>query len=121
MPLGGWEMKLEAVPKRRQGFARPRIIVTALSLAGAAAPCPAFADEEIVVTARKRTEKLETVPEALTILTADDLAASGFITSPDIAQAVPGLMWQSILGFATPNIFLRGIGNATFNANQASP
>ncbi|MGZ6213038.1 MAG: TonB-dependent receptor plug domain-containing protein, partial [Candidatus Binataceae bacterium] len=95
--------------------------LVALGLTGLSAPSLAFADEEIVVTARKRSEKLDSVPEAITILTPDSLAASGITTSPEIATAVPGLMWQSILGFATPNIFLRGIGNATFNANQASP
>ena len=77
--------------------------------------------EEIVVTARKRTETLEAVPDAVTVLTARDLERLDLKTSSDIAAVVPGLMWQSIFGYATPNIFLRGIGNATFNANQASP
>ena len=77
--------------------------------------------EEIVVTARKRAENLESVPGSISVLTADDLESRQVTTSPDIAAAIPGLMWESILGYATPNIFLRGIGNATFNANQAGP
>jgi iron complex outermembrane receptor protein len=77
--------------------------------------------EEIVVTARKRTENLEVVPGSISVLTADDLDSRQIRTSPDIAAAIPGLTWESILGYATPNIFLRGIGNATFNANQAGP
>ncbi|MBX7198664.1 MAG: TonB-dependent receptor [Rhodospirillaceae bacterium] len=77
--------------------------------------------DEIVVTARKRTETLATVPASVTVLTADDLEALQIKASPEIAAQVPGLMWESILGYATPNIFLRGIGNATFNANQAGP
>lgn len=77
--------------------------------------------DEIVVTARKRTEALQTVPAAITVVSADDIANNHLTTSPEIANMVPGLVWQSILGYSTPNIFLRGIGNATFNANQASP
>lgn len=77
--------------------------------------------DEIVVTARKRTEVLRSVPAAITVVSADDIAANELTTSPEIAALVPGLVWQSILGYSTPNIFLRGIGNATFNANQASP
>jgi iron complex outermembrane receptor protein len=50
-----------------------------------------------------------------------DLADLSYTTSPEIAQQTPNLQWNSILGFSTPNIVLRGIGNATFNANQASP
>lgn len=77
--------------------------------------------EEIVVSARKRTETLATVPAAISVLTADDLESLAIKASPEIAARIPGLMWESILGYATPNIFLRGIGNATFNANQAGP
>ncbi len=77
--------------------------------------------DEIVVTARKRAESLASVPASISVLTADDLESLQIKASPEIAAQVPGLMWESILGYATPNIFLRGIGNATFNANQAGP
>ena len=76
---------------------------------------------EIIVTARKREENLRAVPQAVTVLTHEDLQRYGTKTSPEIAHQTPNLMWHSILGFSTPHIFLRGIGNATFNANQASP
>ncbi len=84
-----------------------------------AADVPAI--DEIIVTARKRTEVLSHVPQAVTVFRADDLARLGDTTSPELAQQTPNLMWHSILGFAAPQIFLRGIGNATFNANQAGP
>lgn len=89
--------------------------------AGAAAADRPAALEEITVTARKRVETLGDVPQSLTVYRAADLANVGDTTSIDIAQQTPNLMWNSILGFATPNIFLRGIGNTTFNANQAGP
>ena len=77
--------------------------------------------EEIVVTARKREEALTAVPQAISVLSGDDLRRFGVKTSPELAQQTPNLMWHSALGFASPNIFLRGIGNTTFNANQANP
>ncbi len=77
--------------------------------------------EEIVVTARKREEALSVVPQAISVLSAEDLQRFGVKTSPELAQQTPNLMWHSALGFASPNIFLRGIGNTTFNANQANP
>ena len=92
----------------------------ALFSAAAAAAEPAALDE-IVVTARKRTEYLANVPQAVTVYRAEDLDALGDTTSPQLAQQTPNLMWHSILGLASPQIFLRGIGNATFNANQAGP
>jgi len=77
--------------------------------------------DEIIVTARKRDEALGAVPLSVTAYSADQLAGLRATVSPDIAQHTPNLMWHSILGFATPNIFLRGIGNTTFNSNQAGP
>ncbi|TAL00538.1 MAG: hypothetical protein EPO08_13210 [Rhodospirillaceae bacterium] len=77
--------------------------------------------EAIVVTARKRVEGLDVVPQTMAVLTGDDIERRGLMTSPELAHDVPNLTWQSILGLDTPQIFLRGIGNATYNANQANP
>ncbi|MEQ9448498.1 MAG: TonB-dependent receptor, partial [Rhodospirillaceae bacterium] len=77
--------------------------------------------DEIVVTARKREEALRSIPQAIHVLTAEDLERLNVGVSGEIAEKTPNLMWHSILGFSTPQIFLRGIGNATFNANQANP
>ncbi len=77
--------------------------------------------DEIVVTARKRAEILDEVPQAVSVFTAEDLARFGYTTSPDLVRQTPNLMWHSILGLATPHIFLRGVGNTTFNGNQANP
>jgi len=77
--------------------------------------------DEIVVTARKRAETLGDVPQAVSVFTAEDVARFGYTTSPDLVRQTPNLMWHSILGMATPHIFLRGIGSTTFNGNQANP
>jgi iron complex outermembrane receptor protein len=76
--------------------------------------------DEIVVTARKRVETLGDVPQAVSVFTAEDVARFGYTTSSDLVRQTPNLMWHSILGMATPHIFLRGIGSTTFNGNQAN-
>ena len=96
-------------------------VVVAVGALPSAAAVRSVAIDEITVTARKRVEVLGEVPQALTVYRAEDLTGLSYVTSPEIAQQTPNLTWNSILGFASPNIFLRGIGNTTFNANQAGP
>ena len=105
----------------RVGFGVGTAFVGVWLFAAGALAADTAARDEIVVTARKRDEILANVPQAITVYRADDLAALGDTVSPELAQQTPNLMWHSILGFASPQIFLRGIGNATFNANQAGP
>lgn len=80
-----------------------------------------LAIENITVTARKRTESLQDVPLSLSVLSHEDLRRRGVTLSGELANLIPNLEWQSIIGQATPQVFLRGIGNNTFNANQANP
>ena len=120
-------------PVRRLGACKTapaiRLGVVMAGICGLFGPQPSAAQglsltaeiEEIVVTARKREEALKAVPQAITVLSHDDLQRFEVKTSPELAQQTPNLMWHSALGFASPNIFLRGIGNTTFNANQANP
>ena len=87
-----------------------------------AAPAWADADlDEILVTARKRPERVGDVPQAVGVFTAEDIERLGYTVSSDLVRQTPNLMWHSVVGFATPQIFLRGIGNTTFNGNQANP
>lgn len=50
--------------------------------------------EEIVVTARKRTEDLRNVPLAIDVLSADTIARRGIATTNDIAQATTGVTYD---------------------------
>src|ERR1700740_786775 len=47
--------------------------------------------EEIIVTARKREENLQSVPIAITALTADDIRAENIISPMDLKNHTPGL------------------------------
>lgn len=67
--------------------------------------------EEILVTAQKRTERLQDVPGAVTSLSADKLEEWGFGQLNDITKAVPGLV---LIGGSSPGQgqpVLRGIAS----------
>lgn len=69
-----------------------------------------FGLEEVVVTATRREERLQDVPLAVSALSADQLAGTGFKELSDIQYALPGVYFGS-----TPNdagFRLRGVGTA---------
>jgi iron complex outermembrane receptor protein len=67
--------------------------------------------EEIVVTARKTSERLQDVPVAVTAFSAEEMAARSIQSLTDIAALTPGLNFEDYLGgFGTPVI--RGAAQA---------
>jgi iron complex outermembrane recepter protein len=80
----------------------------------AAAPAPASDDNsiaEIVVTAEKRNESLETVPVAISAYTSKTRDLIGIDTIQDITNFTPGLAYSTSLDRA----FIRGVGRETNN------
>ncbi|KRB85352.1 hypothetical protein ASE00_00660 [Sphingomonas sp. Root710] len=67
--------------------------------------------EDIIVTAQRRSENLQSVPVSVTAVTASALAAKGITSTGDLNAVVPGLNFTTLLGTATPRI--RGVGSAT--------
>jgi iron complex outermembrane receptor protein len=64
--------------------------------------------QEITVTAQRRTENLQKVPIAITVVTNEQLVQSGIQSSSDLAAVVPGLVLQSSENGLQPH--LRGVG-----------
>jgi len=62
--------------------------------------------EEIVVTARKSAENLQTVPVSITAFTAEDIEAAGIRDLRDVAALTPGLVFDTMIGeyLAIPTI-----------------
>ncbi len=87
--------------------------------AGTQAATPTDGLAEIVVTARKRNERLQDVPVAVSVVSGSALLAQGATTVQDIARVAPGLFYQSIEP-SRPNIYLRGIGTRSFDAGAES-
>jgi iron complex outermembrane recepter protein len=98
-------------------------VSVAFSMAALAAPAPAPAgaaatspgDEngiaEIVVTAEKRNESLETVPVAISAYTSKARDLLGIETIQDMTNFTPGLAYSTSLDRA----FIRGVGRETNN------
>ena len=66
--------------------------------------------EEIVVRARKRTEFLEEVPVAVTVMTAADLDAAQVSDVADLEQFVPNLRFRRGRTGVDGSIYIRGVG-----------
>jgi len=74
--------------------------------------------DEIIVTARKREESVETTPIAISAFTGDTLEKRGAANIEDVSRFVPNLNISSNGGAggsgSTSNIFLRGVGQSDF-------
>ncbi len=76
--------------------------------------------EDIVVTAQRRSERLQDVPIAVTALNAGALQAAGVGSAADLAKAIPGLSFNTQLGgLGQPRI--RGIGVAASGPGLENP
>ena len=82
-------------------------------------PEPANTLGDVVVTARKREERLQDVPVSVSVVSGDALLAQGAVNVQDVARVAPGLFYQSIEP-SRPNIYLRGIGTRSFDAGAES-
>lgn len=103
--------------------------IGALTVAGLAAPAaaqiatpaPAAASdvgavEEIIITARRREESLQSVPVAVAAFSADQLRDRSITTIADLGSAAPNLFVSSgpSGGAATGAFFIRGVGQIDF-------
>ncbi|MGJ3627854.1 TonB-dependent receptor plug domain-containing protein [Sphingomonas sp. MMS24-JH45] len=82
----------------------------------ASAAEPQAASEDIVVTARRRSEPLQRVPIAVTALSGEALEARGFNSVTDIERSAPSLKFTSGNGGNSGgfNAFIRGVGEPDF-------
>jgi iron complex outermembrane receptor protein len=87
-----------------------------------AAPAAAPAEEatlgEIVVTARRRSESLQNVPQSVAAVTADTLQKLNITQFTDIQTVVPGLSLSNSTNGYTASASMRGV---TFDVNTAAP
>lgn len=100
----------------------------ALVLMHAAAPAYAQdsssddpAEGEIVVTAAKRSENVQSVPIAISAIGGDALSKSRVTNVDALVTKVTNLQLTSIVGDNTPIFALRGVSMSDYSLNQASP
>ncbi len=73
--------------------------------------------QEIIVTATRREESLQTVPLSVTAISGDDLAAQRIVATSDLTEIIPNLAIQGSYARQQPQFFLRGIGNTQNTPN----
>jgi iron complex outermembrane receptor protein len=95
------------------------LLSVAVSLAAYGSPDTATSDDlqEIVVTATKRTEKLQQVPLPITVLDGRELSQLGVQNPFDLAAYTPSLRVESAFGLVQPRFNLRGVGTDEYGAN----
>ncbi|MCR3961303.1 hypothetical protein NUK42_21540, partial [Aeromonas veronii] len=68
--------------------------------------------EEIIVTAQKREENLQSVPISIQAFSGDNLDARGVTDATSLGRITPGLTITQAVGFTL--IYLRGVGSDAF-------
>ena len=76
--------------------------------------------EDVIVTAEKRDESLQTVSQAVTAITDSELEAKNITSFVDLTSIVPGVTVAKNEGYKTV-ISIRGIGNETNQNAIAAP
>jgi iron complex outermembrane recepter protein len=96
--------------------------VAAFALTGAPAfaqtatpDADAGAPAEIVVTAQKRTERLQDVPLAVSVISGDAIANRGGVNIESAQYLVPTLNFRKSGAAINQSLFLRGVGTSTFS------
>jgi iron complex outermembrane receptor protein len=77
--------------------------------------------EEVVVTAQKRSETLQTVPVSVTVLTSGQLTRLKFDSPSDLVAQIPNLQVDGIIGEGSPLFALRGVSMFDYSLSQDSP
>jgi iron complex outermembrane receptor protein len=76
--------------------------------------------EDVIVTAEKRNESLQTVSQAVTAITDSELEAKNITSFVDLTALVPGVTVAKNEGYKTV-ISIRGVGNETNQNAIAAP
>ena len=91
--------------------------------APAASDTDAAANDDVVVTAQRREERLKDVPISVAALSAERLTVvqAGGNDIRNLAGRVPSLNVESSFGRAFPRFYIRGLGNSDFDLNASQP
>ena len=78
---------------------------------------------DITVTAEKRSENIQKVPESITAIDTEklDVLKSGADDVRFLSARVPSLLIESSFGRTFPRFYIRGLGNTDFDLNASQP
>ena len=101
------------------------MVIIAQAVRAQAPAADAVADsgtlQEIVVTAQKRAESLQSVPVSVTVLTSAQLGEVKMDSPSALATQVPNLQVGGVNGEGSPIFSLRGVSMFDYSLNQSSP
>ncbi len=100
------------------------VLIHAMSVAEPAASTSASGAgglEEVVVTAQRRTESLQNVGIAISVLSGQSLADKSISYVNDLQNATPSLQIEPAFGSGQPQFRLRGVGFIDYTSNNTSP
>jgi iron complex outermembrane receptor protein len=93
----------------------------ALMAQTSAATAVATDDQEIVVTAQKRSERLQDVPISVSAIGGDAVRKQRLVSADDLVSKVANLQLTSTVGDGTPIFALRGVSMSDYSLNQSGP
>ncbi len=85
-----------------------RDVLFGAGLAAASCIAPAYAQDEIVVVARRVEERLQDVPISITVLNQDQLSNANVVNATDLASVTPSLSTNPQFGSENSNFAIRG-------------
>ena len=118
LPSGAWAQSQTTATNQTPPSSEttPSPPATATTVAGAEAGSGV---QDIVVTAQRRSERLQNVPVAVTAVSAARLESAGIQNTLDLTLVTPGLTSPQVAGFAQPHI--RGVGSSSNGPGIEAP
>lgn len=106
------------------GIALPLMLAPSIASAqspdqvDAAASADATETQDIIITGRKRAERLEDIPESVSVFTSADIQAAGIQSVADFADLTPGVYFSGDWSPSVSTFTIRGVSN---NPNADAP
>ena len=75
--------------------------------------------QDIVVTAQRRSERVQDIPVAISAFGGESIERAGIASLENIAPRVPSFYFGSF-GAARPQLYIRGIGTRSFDPGSES-
>ncbi len=97
-------------------FKKSFLLSTSVLMAGAmASPAMAQLEDEIIVTATKRSQTLQEIPVAVTVTSADVIEKAQILDIKDLQSVVPTFRVSQLQNSANTSLSIRGFGNGGNN------
>ena len=82
-------------------------------------PASASQIDDVIVTAQRRTERVQDIPVAISAIGAEEIQKAGVVSFEQVAPRTPSFYFGSF-GAARPQLYIRGIGTRSFDPGSES-